>query len=217
SPDESAPKQGQEETVENFWLELLYIGAMSLGLAFGIRTLIAEARYIPSESMLPTLEVDDRLIIEKVGYRFREPQRGDIVVFNPTDTIKERQPDLKDALIKRIVGVPGDTIKLREGVVCINDQVMTEYYIHEELVSPNDEHYSWGPKVIPSDSYLVLGDNRRNSYDGVFWGLLPKDKIIGRAAVRIWPPARMGKVDSENPIFELAEDGTVADGSVCSQ
>jgi len=192
---------------ENFWLELLYIVLMSLGLAFGIRILIAEARYIPSESMLPTLEVNDRLIIEKISYRLRDPERGDIVVFRPTDKILESQPGLKDALIKRIVGVPGDTVELIEGVVHINGEEMTEYYIHEDLVPPGDEHYYWGPEVIPDESYLVLGDNRRNSYDGVFWGLLPEDKIIGRAAVRIWPPARIGGVDSEDPIFEFEDDG----------
>lgn len=199
----SRPGQRPTEDVENFWQELLYIVVMSVVLAFGIRALVAEARYIPSESMLPTLEVDDRLIIEKMSYRFREPKRGDIVVFKPTDGIKERQPDLKDALIKRIVAVPGDTVELVEGVVYINDQQMIENYTFEAEIPPTDQHYQWGPEVIPEDSYLVLGDNRLNSYDGVFWGLLPDDKIIGRAAVRIWPPGRLGSIDSEDPIFEF--------------
>ncbi|NEQ97062.1 MAG: signal peptidase I [Cyanothece sp. SIO2G6] len=203
-----SPDQPDSAEVENFWSELLYIVTLSVSLAFGIRWQIAEARYIPSESMLPTLEVNDRLIIEKVSYRFRDPHRGDIVVFKPTDTILERQPDLKDALIKRVVGLPGDTLELIEGVVYINDEKMTEYYLYEDLVPPGDEHFYWGPEEIPEDSYLVLGDNRRNSYDGVFWGFLPEDKIIGRAAVRIWPPARMGGIDSEDPIFEFETDET---------
>lgn len=197
------PRSGQTEDVENFWQELLYIVVMSVVLAVGIRWLVAEARYIPSESMLPTLKVNDRLIVEKMSYRFRDPKRGDIVVFKPTDGIKERQPDLKDALIKRIVGVPGDTIELVEGIVYVNDQPMIENYTFDATIPPTDQHYQWGPEVIPEESYLVLGDNRLNSYDGVFWGLLPDDKIIGRAAVRIWPPGRMGSIDSEDPIFEF--------------
>ncbi|MEM9213530.1 MAG: signal peptidase I [Cyanobacteria bacterium P01_F01_bin.150] len=196
-------QSGQTDDVENFWQELLYIVVMSVVLAVGIRWLVAEARYIPSESMLPTLKVNDRLIVEKMSYRFRDPKRGDIVVFKPTDGIKERQPDLKDALIKRIVGVPGDTIELVEGVIYINEQKMLENYTFEAIIPPDDPHYQWGPEVIPEDSYLVLGDNRLNSYDGVFWGLLPEDKIIGRAAVRIWPLGRMGSIDSEDPIFEF--------------
>jgi len=204
----TAPQSPQSDADEtgNFWSELLYIVALSVSLAFGIRWQIAEARYIPSESMLPTLEINDRLIIEKVSYRFHDPQRGDIIVFRPTDTILESQPDLKDALIKRVVGLPGDTIELIEGVVYVNDEKMTEYYIYENLVPPGDKHFYWGPEVVPEDSYLVLGDNRRNSYDGVFWGFVPEDKIIGRAAVRIWPPARMGGIDSEDPIFEFEPD-----------
>ena len=199
----ASPTNAQTDETENFWQELLYIVVMSVALAFGIRWLIAEARYIPSESMLPTLKVYDRLIVEKVSYRFRDPQRGDIVVFRPTDSIKESQPDLKDALIKRIVGVPGDTIELIEGTVHVNGERMIENYVYETIIPPTDQHFSWGPEIIPEDSYLVLGDNRLNSYDGVFWGLLPDDKIIGRAAVRIWPPARIGGIDSENPIFEF--------------
>ena len=201
----SAPisSAGQTDDVENFWQELLYIVVMSVVLAVGIRWLVAEARYIPSESMLPTLKVNDRLIVEKMSYRFRDPKRGDIVVFKPTDGIKERQPDLKDALIKRIVGIPGDTIELIEGVVYVNDQKMIENYTFEAIIPPTDQHYDWGPEIIPEDSYLVLGDNRLNSYDGVFWGLLPDDKIIGRAAVRIWPPSRIGNIDLEDPIFEF--------------
>ena len=194
---------GQTDDVENFWQELLSIVVMSVVLAVGIRWLVAEARYIPSESMLPTLEVNDRLIVEKMSYRFREPKRGDIVVFKPTDGIKELQPDLKDALIKRIVGVPGDTVELIEGVVYVNDQMMVENYTFDAIIPDTDKHFAWGPQVIPEDSYLVLGDNRLNSYDGVFWGFVPDDKIIGRAAVRIWPPGRIGGIDSEDPIFEF--------------
>lgn len=184
--------------VENFWVELRNILVLSVVLAFGIRHFVAEARYIPSESMLPTLEVNDRLIVEKVSYRFREPQRGDVVVFRPTEAIQKANPNFKDALIKRIIGLPGDTVEVRDREVYIDGQVLIENYIEE---APN---YPWGPQVIPEGSYLVLGDNRNNSYDSHFWGFVPRENLIGRAAVRVWPPDRLGALNEE-PLFYFEE------------
>ncbi|MEO0407093.1 MAG: signal peptidase I, partial [Cyanobacteria bacterium P01_A01_bin.135] len=93
-----ASKVQKEPEPENFWVEMRNILVLSIALALGIRHFVAEARYIPSESMLPTLEVNDRLIVEKMSYRFREPTRGDVVVFRPTDTIKAENPTFNDAL-----------------------------------------------------------------------------------------------------------------------
>ena len=188
-----------QSPVENFWVELRNILALSIVLAFGIRHFVAEARYIPSESMLPTLEINDRLIVEKVSYHFREPQRGDVVVFSPTDAIQQANPDFHDALIKRIIGLPGDTVEVRDGQVYIDGQILVENYIDE---APN---YPWGPEVIPEDSYLVLGDNRNNSYDSHFWGFVPQKNLIGRAAVRVWPLDRLGSLNNEDPLFYFEE------------
>ncbi|MEM9452493.1 MAG: signal peptidase I [Cyanobacteria bacterium P01_E01_bin.6] len=179
---------------ENFWIELRNILILSIVLAFGIRHFIAEARYIPSESMLPTLEVNDRLIVEKISYRFREPQRGDVVVFRPTAAIKKADPDFHDALIKRIVGLPGDTVEVRDGQVYINDQLLVESYTFESVEG------DWGPEIVSENSYLVFGDNRNNSYDSRFWGGVPQEDLIGRAAVRVWPPNRVGALNDE-PLF----------------
>lgn len=188
-----------QSPTENFWVELRNILALSIVLAFGIRHFVAEARYIPSESMLPTLEVNDRLIVEKISYRFREPQRGDVVVFRPTDAIQAANPNFHDALIKRIIGLPGDTVEVRGGQVYIDDQILVESYIYE---APN---YPWGPEVVPEDSYLVLGDNRNNSYDSHYWGFVPQKSLIGRAAVRVWPLDRLGSLNDEDPLFYFEE------------
>lgn len=176
---------------ENPWVEGLKTIGLSVVLALGIRTFVAEARYIPSESMLPTLEVNDRLIVEKVSYHFKGPNRGDIVVFQPTDQLKQQNPSLKDAFIKRVIGLPGEKVEVINERVYINDEPIQESYIE----SPPD--YQWGPEVVPPGSYLVLGDNRNNSYDSHFWGYVPKDNIIGRAVVRFWPPARVGEIGSD--------------------
>lgn len=175
---------------ENPWTEALKTIGISVVLALGIRTAIAEARYIPSESMLPTLEVNDRLIVEKVSYHFDDPNRGDIIVFSPTDRLREDNPSLKDAFIKRVIGLPGDTVQVSNGQVFINNEPLEENYIPAEF-APD---YEWGPETIPPNSYLVLGDNRNNSYDSHFWGYVPKGNIIGRAVLRFWPLDRMGTI-----------------------
>ena len=175
---------------ESSWLgELGRTIALSVILALGIRTFVAEARWIPSESMVPTLQVYDKLIVDKLSYHFTNPQRGDIVVFSPTDNIMRENPNLKDAFIKRVVGLPGEKVEVKGGRVYINDQPLRENYI-EAL-----PQYKYGPATVPPNSYLVLGDNRNNSYDSHFWGFVPHDKIIGRAIVRFWPPNRVGELD----------------------
>lgn len=175
---------------EGSWLgELGRTVALSIVLALGIRTFVAEARWIPSESMVPTLQKFDKLIVDKLSYRFTSPERGDIVVFSPTDEIQREQPNLKDAFIKRIIGLPGDKVEVRGERVYINDQPLRENYIK----APPE--YEYGPVTVPNDAYLVLGDNRNNSYDSHFWGFVPRDHIIGRAIVRFWPPNRIGELN----------------------
>ena len=177
---------------ENPIVEIIKTLGTAAVLAFGIRTFVAEARYIPSSSMEPTLEINDRLIIEKISYRLRSPQRGDVVVFSPTDTLREQK--FKDAFIKRVIGLPGDTVEVKGGTVYVNNRALREKYIEEA------PEYQYGPVKVPEDKYLVLGDNRNNSYDSHYWGFVPRKNLIGRAVVRFWPPNRLGGLD-EKPIY----------------
>ena len=180
------------QKTENSWIEAAKTLGFSLLLAFGIRQFIAEPRYIPSKSMVPTLEVNDRLMVEKLSYLFHPPNRGDVVVFWPPDRLKQQNPELKkDAFIKRVIGLPGDQVEVKEGKVFINNKPLIEDYI---AAKPN---YQWGPEIVPNDSYLVLGDNRNNSYDSHFWGYVPRQNLIGRAAFRFWPLPRIGGIDHE--------------------
>ena len=186
-PNSPAKEPQDPEEGENIWLENLKTLGLSILLAFGIRTFIAEARYIPSKSMVPTLVTDDRLIVDKVSYKFADPQRGDVIVFQPTDELKRKK--FKDAFIKRIIGLPGDEVEVRGGRVYVNGESLDEDYIAEP------PEYQYGPVSVPQNSYLVLGDNRNNSYDSHHWGFVPRDRIIGRAVVRFWPPKRIGGID----------------------
>jgi len=181
---------------ENAWVETLKTVGLSIVLALGIRHFVAEARYIPSESMVPTLQVNDRLIVEKIGYHFHNPERGDIIVFWPPDQLRQQNPSIKDAFIKRVIGLPGETVEVRNGTVYINNQPIKENY----TAAPPD--YQWGPKTIPDNQYLVLGDNRNNSFDSHFWGNVPRQNIIGRAIVRFWPLNRMGEIGPIPPYRE---------------
>ncbi|PSN18893.1 signal peptidase I [filamentous cyanobacterium CCP5] len=183
SKDLSNNNQGQV----NPWIEGLQTIGLSVILALGIRHFVAEARYIPSGSMEPTLQINDRLVIEKISYYFNPPERGDIIVFWPPDNIFEGQQS-RDAFIKRVIGLPGDTVEVTTGTVFINGSPLDEGYIKAE---PN---YEWGPETVPEDSYLVLGDNRNSSFDSHSWGYVPRENIIGKAVVRFWPPSRVGGI-----------------------
>ena len=114
------------------------------------------------------------------------------MVINPTEALKAQ--DFNDAFIKRIIGLPGETVLVREGKVYVNGEQITEKYIAE------DPNYDYGPVVVPEGEYLVLGDNRNNSYDSHYWGFVPKDKIIGKAFVRFWPFNRLGSLDQQ-PLY----------------
>lgn len=189
-------KNSNESPQENPWIEGIKTIATAAILAFGIRAFVAEARYIPSSSMEPTLQINDRLIIEKISYHFQAPKRGDVVVFNPTKALQEK--DFRDAFIKRVIGLPGETIQVKTRKVYVNGQAIKEKYIFE------DPNYNYGPVTVPEGEYLVLGDNRNNSYDSHYWGYVPKEKIIGKAFVRFWPFNRLGALD-ERPIYPSAQ------------
>jgi signal peptidase I len=184
-----------QKDTEGGWKEVAKTIGLSLVLALGIRQFVAEARYIPSESMVPTLQVNDRLIVEKMSYRFHTPERGDIIVFMPPDAagkycLGTQDPNvkIKDAFIKRVVALPGEKVEIKDGTVFINNRPLQESYI---AAKPD---YQLLPSVVPANTFLVLGDNRNNSCDGHFWGPVPRQNIIGRAAFRFWPPNRIGGI-----------------------
>jgi signal peptidase I len=186
--------------VENPLIETLKTLGLSVVFAFGIRTAITEACYIPSGSMLPTLQINDKLMIDKISYRFSNPVRGDIVVFKPPVQLEKElnaENKQKDNFIKRVIGLPGERIQVKNGKVYINEKAISENYIDE---APN---YNWSSNtlvsdgVVPKDHYLVLGDNRNNSYDSHYWGFVPKNKIVGKAVVRYWPIDRVGGINPQ--------------------
>jgi signal peptidase I len=146
-----------------------------------VRTFLFENYRVVGASMRPTLENGEFLVVNKLGYRLHEPQRGDIVVFQDPNA-----PDRK--LIKRIIGLPGETVEMVEGAVLIDQQVLPEPYLEEP------GYYTSEASVLPADQYFVLGDNRNNSSDSRSWGTLPRADIVGKAWLTYWPPRMWGAV-----------------------
>ncbi|ACC83671.1 signal peptidase I [Nostoc punctiforme UO1] len=202
---------------DNSWIaELGRTIVLSIVLALGIRTFVAEARWIPSGSMEPTLHGTpnqweaDKIIVDKLKYKFADPQRGDIVVFSPTKELQKEQ--YQDAFIKRVIGLPGEKVQLKDGKVYINNKPLPEgnYLAPSQSTVINvcqsgpQPPFLEKPQTIPDDSYLVLGDNRNNSYDGRCWGVVPRQNIIGRAVVRFWPLNHIGGIDKVPPYSQTS-------------
>jgi signal peptidase I len=163
-------------------LEFLVILLVSFALVFGfVRPFVVEAFYIPSESMVPTLRVGDRVLVNKFIYRFTEPERGDVVVFESVEGGGED-------LIKRVVGVSGDEISVRAGKLLVNGERQREPYVNGRFP---DRSFS-SPTTVPKGHIFVMGDNRTNSRDSRYFGPVPKRKIEGEAFLRFWPPDRIG-------------------------
>lgn len=165
------------------------VGVMSLITLAGCASPY-KAFYIPSESMAPTLQVNDRIVVYANAYEIASPQRGDIIVFKPTEDILRLAPGTnpETAWIKRVIGLSGETIEVKDGAVYINNQPLQEDYIAETPA------YLWGPVTVPANAYAVFGDNRNNAYDSHFWGFVPREDILGKVTRRYWPPDRMGAI-----------------------
>jgi signal peptidase I len=158
-------------------------------IALFLRTYVVAAFYIPSRSMEPTLLVHDRLIADKLSFVLNvdEIKRGDVVIFRPPPEAGEGST--RKDYIKRVIGLPGDKVRVEDGKVWINDVALDETYI----ASP--PAYFYEEVTVPEGNLFVLGDNRNNSKDSHSWDFLPQDNVIGRALFIFWPPSRIGSIE----------------------
>lgn len=172
-------KQEKQEKKESFFgqfLEWIGVIAAAVVLSLLINNFIIVNANVPSASMESTIMTGDRVIGFRLSYLMDSPQRGDIVIF--------KYPDDEDVLfIKRIIGMPGDTVMVKDGMTIVNGKVLTENYLMEEELG------EFGPYQVPAGHYFMMGDNRNNSRDSRFWvnTYVSRDKIIGKAIFRYFP------------------------------
>ncbi|MCW2605160.1 MAG: signal peptidase [Pseudonocardiales bacterium] len=164
---------------------MLLVGAFSV---FVIRPFLAEPFYIPSASMEPTLHgcdgcVPDRVLVDKLSYRFRSPARGEVVVFDRPANLSVAE----DRLIKRVIGLPGETVSGHDGAVWIGDRPLDEPYVNPACNGTAD----FGAVTVPAGRVFVMGDNRCNSLDGRVFGPIKESTIVGRAFLIVWPLDRL--------------------------
>lgn len=177
--------------------------AVALLVAFVVKTFVAQVFYIPSGSMIPQLEINDRVVVSKLAYRLHEPRRGDVLVFDapgdrPVDDSSAPVQAAKAVLgavglsapstqeyIKRVVGLPHETIEGRDGKVFVDGRELVEPYL-----PPGDVTNDFGPVVVGDGELFVMGDNRDNSADSRVFGPIRRSTVVGRALARLWPPSR---------------------------
>ncbi|MBN2112932.1 MAG: signal peptidase I [Acidimicrobiia bacterium] len=200
-----ARKSGDKKAAGRaFWKELPILILIALVVAVLIKTFLVQAFFIPSGSMHDTLLEGDRVMVNKLAYRFGDPARGDVIVFdNPqnagddgetifgalvrhvAESLGLSSPD--SALIKRVIAVGGETIEIRQNQVFVDGVALDEPYVKEGSRMPR-----YGPLTIPESHVFVMGDNRSQSTDSRVFGPIPEDSIVGKAFIRVWPPSRWG-------------------------
>jgi len=176
-------------------LEYVVLAVVAVAVALLIQAFLVKPYRIPSASMEDTLLIGDRVLVDRISWRFSQPERGDIVVFHP--------PFNGPVLIKRIIGLPGDEISVSGGFVSINGRRLDEPYVRrvdgiQEPSEPFSNGLPWSlqePYKVPSGSYFVMGDNRTDSGDSREFGPIKRGQFVGRAFAKYWPPGRIGAAD----------------------
>ncbi len=205
-----------EKSAAGSLLELVVIVAVALGLALAIQAFLVKPYQIPSESMVPTLVVGQRVLVNRIGERFNEPKVGSVMVFHPPAAATGDQAGFsgddsqcgarqaegaacaqpvsrrsKDNFIKRVVAGPGDTVAVVDGHVVRNGKRQTESFIQESCATGAPANFET-PIKVPQGHWFMMGDNRECSEDSRFWGPVPEKWIIGGAFATYWPPKRIG-------------------------
>ncbi len=173
-----------------FLREILVIIIVAVVIIFLLQTTVQKSS-VNGYCMEPSLQDGQQLLINKVVYHLHEPERGDIIIFHPPPPFSPKATPF----IKRIIALPGDTIEVKNGEVYVNGSKLDEPYIKEPPT------YNFQQKKIPENEYFVLGDNRNKASDSHVWGTVPRQNIIGKAWLSIWPPGEWGLV----PNYSLSE------------
>lgn len=179
-------KPEKDTSLVRWLIETVLLVLLAFALAQGIKTFLVQPFVIPTGSMIPTIEIGDRVLADKLVFRFfRDPQRGDIVVF---DDPNGQHPQL----IKRVIAIEGETVDIRDGMVYVNDQPLDEPYTHSNPTDPGSVSV---PLIVPEGHVWLMGDNRPESGDSRFFDARPIDTVRGRAFWTYWPIGRFGSLE----------------------
>ena len=210
-PDRPAGPPPTKRSALAFFKELPVLIIIAFGLALLIKTFLIQAFFIPSESMVPTLEVGDRVLVNKLVYRFREPRRGEVIVFVAehneanqnksffrkvldqfTEGLGVTTPPDRD-FIKRIIGLPGETLEMKDAVVKITTVDGKHLTLREPYIAKEKDPTPFGPITVPKGTLFVMGDNRPNSADSrTRLGPIKRSDVVGKAFIKVWPLKRVG-------------------------
>jgi signal peptidase I len=174
---------------------------LALVVAFVLKTCVFANAQVPSESMINTIQKGDRLIASRLEYRFNDPERFDIIIFKFPDDVAAHEKDKShkvDYFVKRIIGLPGETVEIVNGVVYVTDKNGNTQQLIDDFVTACTPTGDYGPYNVPEDSYFVLGDNRESSHDSRAWettNYVHKDLIVGKVKFRYYPFDTAGKLD----------------------
>ncbi len=186
--DVSAQTAKTGKTLIRWIVEWLGIILVALSAAFLIRAYVFQTFYIPSVSMVPTLQVGDRIIVSKLSTAFGDINRGDVIVFkHPPREQCGGDTGPNSDLVKRIIGMPGDELTSRNNTIYVNGKKLVENWQHEPNLGSDI-----GYVKVPKGQYFMMGDNRPSSCDSRMWGTLPESLIVGKVVLRIWPLSHFG-------------------------
>ena len=179
------------QRVGAFFMDIIEVFVVSMSIFIVVYLFLMQPHQVKGNSMFPTYHDGEYLMTDKVTYRFREPKRGDVVVF--------KAPVNEDFdFIKRVIAVPGDRILIKDGEVYINGEMLNEVYLPEEYDTRGGRFLREGVEMeVPEGSYICIGDNRGHSSDSREWGPVPMENIVGRVFFRYWPLDRFGLVGDD--------------------
>ncbi len=173
-----------------FVKDVVVIVVLAFLLAVVIKSFVIDNRNIPTSSMYPTVPAESRILVNKFTYSINDIAFGDVVVFEPTEETKV-EAGIDDDMLKRIIGLPGDTVQIKDSTLYINDEPIAESYISETM------QYEYGPITVPEGCVFMLGDNRNLSFDSHAWSnpFVPVENIKGKAILIYWPKDNFGKIE----------------------
>jgi len=181
-------------TIGGFFLDIIETVVVALSVFLIVYLFLMQPHQINGQSMEPNFSNKEYLLTDKISYKRRDPQRGEVVVFHAPARAGCQQGAGCD-FVKRIIGLPGETVEIREGKIFINGQELKEDYLPLGFITHSGAYTSRGPISLGPNEYFVMGDNRDHSSDSRYWGPIDENDIVGRVFFRYWPPDKSGLVE----------------------